>query len=68
MRASGTVMIPVLLSISAIVLGKCPPRGPEPRIGLDGVGWLPGTFIAMLLFQTTYYRLVLAQQKVRRLI
>jgi putative MATE family efflux protein len=70
MRASGTVMIPVLLSISAILLVEVPTAWfLSNRIGLDGV-WIayPVTFIAMLLFQTTYYRLVWRKQKVRRLI
>jgi Na+-driven multidrug efflux pump len=70
MRASGTVMIPVLLSISAIVLVEVPTAWfLSQRIGLDGV-WIayPVTFIAMLLFQATYYRLVWRKQKVERLI
>jgi putative MATE family efflux protein len=69
MRASGTVMVPVLLSISAIVLVEVPTAiFMSDRIGLDGV-WIayPVTFFAMLVFQTTYYRLVWRKRKIVRL-
>ncbi len=70
MRASGTVMVPVLLSISAILLVEIPVAWYLSRtIGLDGV-WIayPVTFAAMLLFQALYYRLVWRRKKIERLI
>jgi putative MATE family efflux protein len=69
MRASGTVIAPVLLSITAIVLVEVPVAVLlSRRIGLDGV-WLswPCAFIAMLIFQSTYYRLVWRKKKIERI-
>jgi Na+-driven multidrug efflux pump len=69
MRASGTVMMPVLLSISAILLVELPVAIVlSQRIGLDGV-WMswPCAFIAMLVFQSTYYRLVWRKKKIERI-
>jgi putative MATE family efflux protein len=70
MRASGTVMAPTLLSIAAIVLVEVPVAWfLSRRIGIDGVWWAyPCTFAAMLLFQSTYYRLVWRKRKIERLI
>jgi putative MATE family efflux protein len=70
MRSSGTVLIPTLLSISAIVVVEVPVAWfLSHRIGVDGV-WIayPATFMAMLIFQSTYYRLVWRKQKIKRLI
>ena len=58
------------LSISAILLVEVPVAFVASRhLGLDGV-WVayPSCFIAMLLFQSTYYRLVWRRQKIQRLI
>jgi len=70
MRSSGAVMVPVILSISAILLVEVPVAFVASRhLGLDGV-WVayPACFIAMLLFQSTYYRLVWRKQKIQKLI
>jgi putative MATE family efflux protein len=70
MRASGTVLPPVLLSISAIVLVEVPVAFfLSGRIGIEGVWWAyPFTFATMLVFQATYYRLVWRRRKITRLI
>jgi Na+-driven multidrug efflux pump len=63
-------MVPVALSISAIVLVEVPVAFVASRhLGLDGV-WVayPACFIAMLLFQSTYYRLFWRKQKIQKLI
>ncbi|MEY4761743.1 MAG: hypothetical protein RLZZ200_1599 [Pseudomonadota bacterium] len=70
MRSSGAVMVPVALSISAILLVEVPVAFIASRhLGLDGV-WIayPACFIAMLLFQSTYYRLVWRKQRIQKLI
>jgi Na+-driven multidrug efflux pump len=70
MRSSGTVMIPTLLSISAILLVEVPVAWVmSQRIGIDGV-WMayPAAFLAMLLLQITYYRLVWRKRRIKRLI
>lgn len=70
MRSSGAVMVPVMLSISAILFVEVPVAFVASRhLGLDGV-WVayPACFIAMLLFQSTYYRLVWRKQKIQKLI
>ena len=70
MRSSGTVLMPTVLSISAIALVEVPGAWfLSHRIGLDGV-WIayPVTFLAMLVFQATYYRLVWRGKKIQRLI
>ena len=69
MRASGTVMVPVTLSICAILFVEVPVAWIlSRRIGVDGV-WVawPVTFIAMLIFQATYYRLVWRHKKIERI-
>jgi putative MATE family efflux protein len=69
MRASGTVMVPVLLSITAILLVEVPVAILlSRRIGLNGV-WMawPAAFIAMLVFQSTYYRLVWRKRPIERI-
>ncbi|MGC4028912.1 MAG: MATE family efflux transporter [Steroidobacteraceae bacterium] len=70
MRASGTVLVPVALSISAILLVEVPTAWFLSRsIGLDGV-WAayPVTFAAMLLLQSLYYHLVWRRKKIERLV
>jgi putative MATE family efflux protein len=70
MRSSGTVMVPTLLSISAILLVEIPVAWIlSHRYGINGV-WLayPVTFIAMLLLQTGFYRLYWRKQPVVKLI
>jgi putative MATE family efflux protein len=70
MRSSGTVMIPTLLSISAIVLVEVPVAWfLSRRIGINGV-WAayPITFLAMLLFQATFYRLHWRKQRIEKLV
>ena len=69
MRASGTVMVPVALSICAILFVEVPVAWIlSNRIGVDGV-WIawPVTFTAMLIFQATYYRLVWRHRKIERI-
>lgn len=70
MRSSGTVVVPTLLSISAILLVEVPVAWVmSERIGIDGVWWAyPSAFLTMLLLQITYYRLVWRRQRIKRLI
>lgn len=70
MRASGTVLPPTILAISAILLVEIPVAFfLSGRIGIEGVWWAyPATFATMLIFQSTYYRLVWRRKKIRRLI
>ena len=70
MRSSGAVLVPTALSISAIVLVEVPVAWfLSHRIGINGV-WIayPVTFFTMLVFQSTYYRLVWRKSKIQRLI
>jgi putative MATE family efflux protein len=70
MRSSGTVMVPTLLSISAILLVEIPAAWLlSHRYGINGV-WMayPITFIAMLLLQTSFYRLYWRKQPVVKLV
>jgi Na+-driven multidrug efflux pump len=72
MRSSGTVLVPVMLSIGAILLVEIPTAwllSQRLGFGLNGV-WMayPITFIAMLILQSSYYRLVWRKQKIARLV
>ena len=70
MRASGSVLVPTAISIACIVLVEVPVAWVmSHRIGINGV-WIayPVTFIAMLILQTAYYRLVWRKKKIRRLV
>jgi putative MATE family efflux protein len=70
MRSSGTVLVPTMLSILAIVIVEVPVAWfLSRRIGVNGV-WIayPVTFVVMLVLQSTYYRLVWRKTKIRRLI
>jgi putative MATE family efflux protein len=72
MRSSGTVMIPTLLSISAILLVEIPVAwllSQKLGYGINGV-WMayPATFITMLILQSSYYRLVWRKQRIQKLV
>lgn len=70
MRSTGTVIVPTLLSIGAILLVEVPVAWVmSQRIGIDGV-WMayPAAFLTMLLLQIAFYRLVWRRQRIRRLI
>ncbi len=72
MRSSGTVLVPVALSISAILLVEVPVAwllSQKLGFGITGI-WIayPVTFITMLVLQSTYYRLVWRKQKIQRLV
>ena len=70
MRSSGTVMVPTILSISAIVLVEVPVAWiMSQRIGTNGV-WMayPAAFFTMLVLQVSYYRLVWRKQRIVKLV
>jgi Na+-driven multidrug efflux pump len=70
MRSSGAVLVPTVLSISAILLVEVPVAWfLSARIGIDGV-WMawPVTFLTMLLLQSTYYRLFWRKRRIQRLV
>jgi putative MATE family efflux protein len=70
MRASGTVWMPLSISIFVVALIEVPSAVFLSRtIGIDGV-WAayPITFTAMFLLQMSYYMLVWRRRAVRRLI
>jgi putative MATE family efflux protein len=70
MRASGTVLMPLLISISVIAAIEIPAAVILSRaIGIEGV-WAayPITFAAMFILQMSYYMLVWRKRAIRRLI
>jgi putative MATE family efflux protein len=70
MRASGTVVVPMALSILAIAAVEVPSAVILSRtIGVEGI-WAayPITFAAMFILQMSYYMLVWRKRAVRRLI
>jgi putative MATE family efflux protein len=70
MRASGTVLMPLLISIFAIAVIEVPAAVILSRaIGIEGV-WAayPITFAAMFILQMSYYMLVWRKRTIRRLI
>ncbi|BBP77700.1 MULTISPECIES: MATE family efflux transporter [Pseudomonas] len=70
MRASGTVMVPVLIIIFCIVGIELPVAYLlDARLGLEGV-WMafPAAYIGMLVLQSAYYRLVWRHKRIERLI
>jgi len=70
MRASGTVLVPVTISIFCIVGVELPVAyWLDGRFGLQGV-WMafPATYLSMLVLQTAYYKLVWQHQKIERLV
>jgi putative MATE family efflux protein len=69
MRASGSVLVPTAISITAILAIEVPVAWLLSRsIGLNGI-WVayPVAFTAMLVMQTAYYRLVWQHKPIRRL-
>jgi len=70
MRASGTVLMPLLISIFAIAVIEVPAAVILSRaIGIEGI-WAayPITFAAMFILQMSYYMLVWRKRTIRRLI
>jgi putative MATE family efflux protein len=70
MRASGTVFVPTLLSILAIVAVEVPVAVVfSRRIGIEGV-WIayPAAFCTMMVLQMTFYMLVWRKREIKRLI
>ncbi|RYZ11992.1 MAG: MATE family efflux transporter [Comamonadaceae bacterium] len=70
MRASGSVLVPTAISVACIALVEVPVAWTMgQRIGIEGI-WIayPVTFTAMLLLQTTYYRLVWRRKAIRRMV
>jgi putative MATE family efflux protein len=72
MRSSGTVMVPTILSIGAILLVEVPTAwimSKPAHLGIDGV-WVayPAAFFTMLVLQVSYYRLVWRKQRIVKLV
>jgi putative MATE family efflux protein len=72
MRASGTVLVPTLLSVFAVFFIEVPVAwvlSQRTSLGIDGI-WIayPVAFCAMLLLQGTFYRLVWRKKTITRLI
>jgi putative MATE family efflux protein len=70
MRASGTVLVPTLLSIIAIVGVEVPVAIVlSERIGVEGV-WIayPAAFCTMMILQMAFYQMVWRKREIRRLI
>jgi putative MATE family efflux protein len=70
MRASGSVLVPTLISIACLLGLEVPVAWfMSHRIGLDGIWYAyPVTFGAMLLLQTAYYQLVWRKKAIKRLV
>ena len=69
MRASGTVLVPTVITVAAIALVQVPVAWVlNNRYGLNGI-WAayPVAFLAMLAMQTAYYRLVWKHKPIRRM-
>jgi putative MATE family efflux protein len=70
MRASGSVLVPTAISIFCILAIEVPSAWTlSHHIGLNGV-WMayPITFVAMLLLQSVYYRLVWRKREIVRMV
>ncbi len=70
MRASGTVLVPVAISIFCIVAVQVPVAYLlDAHFGLQGV-WMafPVAYLSMLLLQTLYYKRVWQHQPIERLV
>lgn len=70
MRASGSVLVPTAISIFCIAAVEVPVAWfLSHRIGINGI-WTayPVAFIAMLMLQSAYYRLVWRKKAIRRLV
>lgn len=70
MRASGTVLVPMALSILAIVAVELPVAvWLSARIGLSGIWWgIAASFAAMLVMQALYYGFVWRKKRITALI
>ncbi|VVO28043.1 MATE family efflux transporter [Pseudomonas fluorescens] len=70
MRASGSVLVPMAISIFCVVGVQLPVAYVlDARFGLQGV-WMafPVAYLGMLVLQTTYYKMVWQHQKIERLV
>lgn len=70
MRSSGAVLVPTGISIFCIAAIEVPSAWLlSHRFGINGV-WMayPITFVAMLVLQASYYRLVWSKRKIERLV
>jgi putative MATE family efflux protein len=70
MRASGTVLAPLLISVFCIVAIEVPSAyALAAHLGIKGV-WMayPIAFVSMLVLQTTFYQLVWKKSKIKRLV
>ncbi|MFZ3280523.1 MATE family efflux transporter [Pseudomonas sp.] len=70
MRASGTVLVPVVIAIICVVGVQLPAAyWLDGQYGLQGV-WMafPVAYLGMLVLQTLYYKLVWQHQKIERLV
>ncbi|MEN5047260.1 MATE family efflux transporter [Pseudomonas koreensis] len=70
MRASGTVLVPVIIAIVCVVGVQLPAAyWLDGQYGLQGV-WMafPVAYLGMLVLQTLYYKLVWQHQKIERLV
>ncbi|POM10847.1 MATE family efflux transporter [Pseudomonas sp. WP001] len=70
MRASGVVLMPVAISIFCVLCVELPVAYLfNAHFGLEGV-WMafPVTYLAMLVLQTAYYRLVWRHKQIKRLV
>jgi putative MATE family efflux protein len=70
MRASGTVIAPTALMITAILAVELPVAWYlSSHIGIEGVWWgYPAAFTAMFLFQGAYHQLVWRKKAITRLV
>jgi Na+-driven multidrug efflux pump len=70
MRASGTVWVPLLISVSTIAAVEVPSAlALSHFIGIEGIWFAyPITFCTMFLFQMAYYVLVWRKRAIERLI
>ena len=70
MRASGVVLMPMAISIFCIICVQLPVAYLlDLRLGLPGV-WMafPIAYLAMLVLQSAYYRLVWRFRRIERLV
>lgn len=70
MRASGTVLVPVIIAIICVVGVQLPAAyWLDGQYGLQGV-WMafPVAYLGMLVLQTLYYKLVWKHQKIERMV
>jgi len=70
MRASGTVLVPVIIAIVCVVGVQLPAAyWLDGQYGLQGV-WMafPVAYLGMLVLQTLYYKLVWQHHKIERLV